>query len=124
MSRKSKAKIIIVDDDEGARASLRLLLETMEFAVEDFDSAEAHLSALPGEAPDCLILDHNLSGMSGLDLLVQLRQHGITAPTIIITGNAKDVEARARRAGVIAVLRKPDVADALARLLDQLFPGH
>lgn len=124
MSQNSRAKIVAIDDHEGARASLRLLLETMNFEVADFGSAEAHLDALPGEAPDCLILDHDLSGMSGLELLELLRRRGVTAPAIIITGSDKKLEPRARRAGVIAVLRKPDVADPLARLLDRLFPGH
>jgi two-component system response regulator FixJ len=100
--------IYIVDDDEGVRESLGLLLTVSGCAVRAYESGEAILSAPPATASGCLILDYHMPAGNGLDLLDQLRALEITLPAILITGrpDARIVQ-RADDAGVLATLAKP-----------------
>jgi FixJ family two-component response regulator len=79
--------IYIVDDDEAARDSLRILLETNGFAARDFASVDEFLSHNRHDMA-CLLLDLHMPGMSGVDLLKYLRTHGDTRPVIAISGAA------------------------------------
>jgi FixJ family two-component response regulator len=116
-----KRRIFIVEDDEAVRASTRALLEARGFLVRDFADAESFLAATDGRDADCIVLDHNLTGMSGLDLIGILRSRGVETPAVMVSGNSKPLLARAAREGVHAVLRKPLAADGLLNWLDQIF---
>src|ERR1700747_2757384 len=79
--------IFIIDDDPAARDSLRLLLETAGHVVEDFPSAEAFLANRAFTGHDCLILDVYMArGLSGIELLENLRRGGNSVPVILLTG--------------------------------------
>lgn len=123
MVNDGQRKILVVEDDEAVRASTCTLLEAQGFLVRDFCDAESFLAATDGSDADCIVLDHNLAGMSGLDLIATLRARGITTPAVIVSGNGKPLVARAAKAGVHAVLRKPIAADALLSWLEQIFSG-
>ena len=64
-----QAMIYIVDDDEAVRDSLRLLLIAMGFAVEDFADADLFFARGAPHQGKCLILDVNLPGASGIEVL-------------------------------------------------------
>ncbi len=113
--------IFVVEDDEAVRASTRALLEAQGFLVNDFVDAESFLAVTNGAEADCLVLDHNLPGMSGLDLIGVVRERGVDTPAVIVSGHGKPLLTRAAQAGVHAVLRKPLAADALLHWLDQIF---
>lgn len=114
-------QIFVVEDDEAVRASTKALLEAQGYLVRDFADAETFLLVTDGRDADCIVLDHNLSGMSGLDLISILRAWGITTPAVIISGDARPILDRAVKEGVDAVLRKPLAADALLGWLAQIF---
>jgi two-component system response regulator FixJ len=114
--------IFVIEDDEGVRNSTCTLLEALGYNARPFASAEALLEAPDAPAPACLVLDYNLPGMSGLDLIEQLRSRGARVPAVIVSANGRHLAPRAARAGVAAVLRKPLVADALAQWLEQILP--
>lgn len=116
-----KRRIYVVEDDEAVRASTRALLEARGFLVRDFADAESFLGVTDGSDADCIVLDHSLTGMSGLDLIALLRSRGVETPVVMVSGNGKPLLARAAREGVHAVLRKPLAADALLNWLDQIF---
>jgi two-component system response regulator FixJ len=100
-------RIYIVDDDQGMRRSLRALLESAKYAVQDYATAEAFLAddILSG---DCLIVDIRMPEMSGLELQVELVRRGATLPVIVITGHADvPLAVRAMRAGAADFLEKP-----------------
>src|ERR1700681_3306949 len=100
--------IFIVDDDSATRDSLRLLLECVGLEARDFPSAKTFLDARQFADEDCLVLDVHMPGMTGIELLEQLRERGDRIPIIIITGQPSVVDtARARAAGALAVLEKP-----------------
>jgi FixJ family two-component response regulator len=105
--------VCVVDDDDAVRESTRLLLESAGYAVRDYASAEAFLA--DGDAPEaaCLVLDFQMGGMTGLELVELLRARGIWTPAIIVTGNGSHFDDRYVRAKVLAVLRKPSSSDEL-----------
>lgn len=101
--------IYIVEDDSAARDSLRLLLEAKSLETRDFASAEAFLDEprLP-DGSDCLVVDVHMPGMSGLDLVEELRRRGDQMAVIVMTGQPSDRNtARSQAAGALAVLEKP-----------------
>ena len=106
--------IFIVDDDEGVRDSLLLLLECEGLEAQAFASGRQFLEADRPRDGDCLILDVHMAGMSGLDLLEELRRRGNGIPVILITGRPDTAtKDRARRAGVPAMLEKPYRAEEI-----------
>lgn len=123
-AQSEKRLVVVIEDDDEVRASTRLLLETGGFAVDDFASAESFLSDGSLSQPYCLVLDCQLPGMSGLDLVDLLRLKGVSTPVIMVSANSRDLLARAIRAGVAAVLRKPLSGEALLQWLEMALPGQ
>ena len=114
--------VFIVEDDEGVRSSMRLLLEASGYSVRDFASAEQLLAAADIHAAGCIVSDYSLPGITGMDMIEALRARGIWVPAIIVTANARGITARAERAGVAMVLRKPMTAETLTQWLNEIFP--
>jgi FixJ family two-component response regulator len=100
--------IHILDDDDAVRDSLSLLLESHGFNVKSYPSADAFArNYIPG-GHACLILDHHLPGMTGLDYLASVVKSGANLPVILITGGADPViRKRAQDLGVVAFFEKP-----------------
>jgi two-component system CheB/CheR fusion protein len=116
--------IFVVDDDCHVRDGLRSLLEAEGRVVETFATCEAFIEAYRPDRGGCLLIDANLPGMSGVELLQWLRQRKSGIPSIMITG-ASDISmaVNAMKAGASDVIEKPvDRAELLAnieRALDQ-----
>ena len=100
--------VAVVDDDASVRRALTRLLQSADLRVLTYASATEFLATGVSSAPDCVILDIHLGGMSGLELLSRLRQAGCSLPVLIITAH-DDAQAReaAARGGCTAYLRKP-----------------
>ena len=114
MKNVEARKVVVVDDDHAGRASLRLLLEVAGHVVETFESAAEFLQAeIPNLA--CLILDHPMPHMTGLELAGRLRAEGTVIPILLITSSVSPIMfARAAELGIETVLEKPfDVEDLL-----------
>jgi len=103
-----KPLIIVVDDDAGICISEERLLRSHGFATEAYtSSADLLLSGRLRDA-DCLILDVQMPGMTGLDLQDYLRAKGRRVPIIFITGHPNEnMRQRAAKNGAHAVLEKP-----------------
>jgi FixJ family two-component response regulator len=96
----------IIDDDEAVRDSTQALLESYGYEVRTHASAE-HFLREKNRNPDCLLVDHHMPGMSGLDLLELLRSRGDVTPALMITGHTDAcLEPRAEKVGA-ALLYKP-----------------
>lgn len=109
--------VSIIDDDDAARDSLQIFLQCADIACRTFEHCEAYLEEAPA-ADDCLILDINMPGMSGLELLEVLRRRGETVPVILVTGiSTPEIIDRAKASDAIAVLQKPFDPNALLRLI-------
>ena len=87
--------VSIVDDDGSLRRSVRNLLTSVGFRVETFVSAEAFLDSVHRENTGCLVLDLQMPGMTGLDLLAHLSATDSRIPAIVLTAHGDD-EARRR----------------------------
>jgi FixJ family two-component response regulator len=101
--------IYIVEDDVAVQDSLRALLEAKRLETRGFGSAEAFL--VEPRAPDgndCLVVDLHLPGISGLNLVEELRRRGDHILTIVMTGypSARKT-ARSQAAGALAIVEKP-----------------
>lgn len=112
--------VFVIDDDDAVRASTQALLEASGFRVRTFANAEEFLAAgKPGEA-GCIVLDQQLSGISGIELIEGLRAQGLRTPAIMVTSDGTQLGVRAASAGVTAVLRKPIAGDALEDWLNRI----
>ena len=115
----SRGWVVVVDDDLALLAALRFALEAEGLRVAVFADAESALVAAPGRR-SCFVLDYRLPGMSGLDLLEQLRRRGETAPAVLVTTNpAMATRSRARAAGV-EIVEKPLLGNVLTRTVFSL----
>ena len=123
---KSVRSIAVVDDDESFARAIGRLLRASGFAVHTYASAEAFLAGPPHPPPDCLLLDVQLGGMSGPDLLDRLRELGNLTPAIFVTGHdAPQAAEQAKRAGCAAYLRKPVSEKVLlAAIAEAIRPDH
>ena len=104
-----KQKIIaIVDDDPSMLRATETLLNAHGFSTVIFDSAEDFLARKALAKIDCLLLDIDLGGMSGIELRHHLIEAGDDLPVIFMTGLEGEVaRSRAIEAGCVAYLRKP-----------------
>ncbi|MGA3399075.1 MAG: response regulator [Acetobacteraceae bacterium] len=104
----------VVDDDAAVRDSLRFLLEAAGFGVVTFPSAGQFLAATDPDSIACLLLDHHMPEMTGLDLLRRLRRAGRELPVALMTGSpSAQLMRRALELGAVVVLEKPLTDQAL-----------
>ena len=101
--------ISIVDDDISIRKSLDRLIRSAGLKVLVFASAEEFLNSAQPRKADCLILDIQLPGMSGIELLHYLKTRKYKVPIIFITAHGSDEQARSEAASdwTVAYLIKP-----------------
>jgi FixJ family two-component response regulator len=113
-----RRKVAVVDDDHDVRDSLRFLLEVLGHAVEAFESAADFLEA-EVQRFACLILDHHMPNMTGLDLAEKLRADGNLLPIMLITGSPSDtIVSRASDLGISRVLDKPPSEEELLDFIE------
>jgi two-component system, LuxR family, response regulator FixJ len=111
--------IAVIDDDEAVLDSLRLYFARQNIETSCFESAKDFLAAISsGRRFDCIISDVRMPGMSGLDLVHRLKQNGLTAPVILITGHGDvDMAVAAIKVGAFDFIEKPfDEARLLASI--------
>jgi FixJ family two-component response regulator len=112
--RSRDTRISIVDDDDLVRASFRDCMESAEYVVRDFASAEEFLAAGCEEETDCLILDVRLPGMTGIELQTKLIEADCGFPIVFITAHADNqTRDRAVRKGAAGFLNKPIQRESL-----------
>jgi FixJ family two-component response regulator len=102
-------KIVIVDDDASVCRAIKRLIRSVNMDAELFTSGENYLQSArnrPLFHADCLILDLQMPGMSGLEL--QARLAGTGLPIIFITAHDElGARTQALAGGAVAFLRKP-----------------
>jgi len=99
--------IVIVDDDEAVRDSLRFSLIVEGFAVRTFAGGQQLLSESPLPAGDCFVVDQNMPDMDGLDLIAELRTRNLTAPAILITSHPNAAVREQAAAAGVPIVEKP-----------------
>jgi len=103
----SNSPVCIVDDDESVRQSLRVLLESAEFKVRDYSSADAFLADDIFGA-SCLITDIRMPRMDGLALQQEVARRRHDLPVVIISGHGEvQLAVTAMKAGAVDFFEKP-----------------
>lgn len=111
--------IAVVDDDPSMRVALARSLAAGKRNCRTYPSALAFLAELPLATPDCLIVDVNIPGMTGLQLQRELLNRGIRIPTIVITAvDNNSIAERAAALGAVDCLTKPFTGDTLMAAVD------
>ena len=117
-----KRTVHIVDDDDGVRKSLRLLMSSVQLEAETYASARAFLDRmgdLDDAAAHCLILDVRMPEMNGLELQEELRRRNCRHPVILLSGFGDvPMAVRAMNAGARTFLEKSCDEQ---HLIDQVF---
>ena len=100
--------VYVVDDDSGVRRSLQAAMESAGYRALAFSSAEDFLDQRDLASPACMILDLRLKGMSGLQLMEQLRLRMRSVSVVMLTGHG-DVPAavQSMKLGAVEFLEKP-----------------
>ena len=88
------AKVLVVDDEPNIVLSLEFLMQQAGFDVVTADDGEGALARVEESPPDLILLDISLPGISGFDVLEQLRSDPNHArlPIIMLTAHGREVE--------------------------------
>ena len=98
----------VVDDDVSLREALGSLIRSAGLRVETFASAQEFLARSQVDTPNCLVLDVQLPGLSGLDLQKRMAELNLEVPIVFITGHGNiPMSVRAMKAGAVEFLTKP-----------------
>jgi FixJ family two-component response regulator len=114
----TKPVVAIVENDFAILKAVERLLHAYGYDPEIFESAESFLRRANTKEVDCLVLDINLDGISGIELQKKLVTQGSAPPIIFITGRGDEPTiAQAIDMGCIAFLHKPFESRALQSAL-------
>jgi two-component system response regulator FixJ len=110
----------IVDDEAKVRDALTLLLSTAQIESRSYGSAEEYLTSHPLKEPACILLDNQLPGMSGIELLGRVVAATKDSSVIMITAYG-DVPTAvlAMKAGAFHFVQKPFDAEALLATVEE-----
>lgn len=112
------SKILIIDDEPNLRSTLAIILKRGGYSVDSVADAQAALQKLISERFDLVFLDLKMPGMSGMQLLPEVRLLYPDMPILILTANASlETAIEALRLGARGYLLKPlDPSQILVRL--------
>jgi FixJ family two-component response regulator len=118
------ATVYIVDDDDGMRKALSMLLGTVGYQTLAFSRARDFLASHKPEDAGCLVLDVRMPEMSGLELQQHLNRLGSMLPVIFITGHGDvPMAVQAMKEGAFEFIQKPfrdqDLLDRINHALQQ-----
>jgi FixJ family two-component response regulator len=119
-----EATVYVVDDDDGMRRALNLLLQTVGYKTTAFASPREFLEKFKPDAAGVLVLDIRMPGMSGLELQQHLNRLGSMLPVIFITGHGDvPMAVQAMKEGAFEFVQKPfrdqDLLDRINHALEQ-----
>jgi FixJ family two-component response regulator len=115
----SRGLVLVVEENEGMRRAIDNLLDAAGFSGVAYASAEALIAGGQVEDGVCVISDIKLPGMSGFDLLTELRGRGTPVILIAAHGGAR-TRSKAKRRGAAAYLEKPFAGSALLAAVESV----
>jgi DNA-binding NtrC family response regulator len=108
------ARILLIDDDPGVRDSMERTLRAAGYGVQSAANGEEGFEMARGGAFDVILSDMRMPGISGLDILRQLRDVKVDSAFIIMTGfGTVDTAVEAMKLGAVDFVQKPFFRDEL-----------
>ena len=117
----NRSRVLVVDDDPSLRNTTRLILRHKGFDITTARDGVEALEQIRATTFDVILMDIRMPGMSGVDVLEEIRASGSSTAVVFMTAYVMDdVVSHALEAGAIDVLLKPVNVDQLLSLLDDL----
>ena len=115
-------RILVADDQaEQLNAVVHLFIDS-GYTIEVASSGSDALNMLLNNQFDLSLLDMHMPGLTGLEVIDQLKQNGHHVPSILMTGQpSRDIELAAIELGVLTMLRKPIPAEVLRLTVHNFF---
>src|ERR1700694_1555661 len=121
----SRGEIFVVDDDPAIRETLSVVLSAGGYQVICFADGAALLAVARNRPPSCILLDVNIPGKSGLDILRELHGEEYPAPIFIISGQGDIAMAvSAIKSGALDFIEKPFRGSEIVGRLDEAIGGY
>jgi DNA-binding response OmpR family regulator len=118
-------KILIVEDNNKFRITLRSLLKAPNYEIFDVETGEEGLQFAKSHSFDLLLVDLVLPGINGLDMLREMRDAGNKFSVILMSAYLTDgIRNKAQEYGVNEFLEKPFEIAELTKIIDNLFPAE
>ncbi|HOC78674.1 MAG TPA: response regulator, partial [Methanofastidiosum sp.] len=115
---KNEFNILIIDDEEGIRESLQMILENEGYKVFTADSGESGIKEFEKNKIDLVLLDLKMKRISGEETLKKIKDINNDTMVIIVTGHATlDSSLEAIKYGAYDYLRKPTSVDEIRRIV-------
>lgn len=87
-----KDLVLVVDDDQAVRTMLCKVMSSNDFKVIEASSGEEALKAVDGTDFDLILLDINMHGMDGFEVINEIRGQGKNVPIIVVSGRKADYD--------------------------------
>jgi FixJ family two-component response regulator len=110
---RARHVVIIADDDDAVRNSLKFSFELEGFSVRTYGSGAELLESIALENGSCFVIDQKMPGMTGLDVVNRLRARQINAPAILITSHPGRILRQLAQAANVAIVEKPLLTNML-----------
>jgi excisionase family DNA binding protein len=121
--RGSGPHVLVVDDDARLRASIRVSLEAAGYSVAEAESVPMALAGIEANAPGLVLLDVDMPGDDGWELLCRLEERHGSIPVVVYSGKVDDrIAGEATERGASAFLGKPFDPRELVERAKQLLP--
>lgn len=113
--------LLLIDDDEWVRDSLRLFFESEGCHIVAFETAEEALAITASRSFDLIVVDYRLPGMDGLEFVKQLPANQADALKVLITAyGSKDLLVKAKQSGCNGFIPKPFTTEIIEKSLERL----
>jgi FixJ family two-component response regulator len=112
--------IAVIDDDDSFRAATELLIRSLGFDVNGYESAQSFLDRRSDRITDCIISDINMPGMTGIELKQRLNREGSEVPVIFVSAQTDTtLPRRVAECGGLTLLQKPFHGQSLIDAIHQ-----
>lgn len=111
--KEPSLRVIVVDGDEAVRNSLKFALEIEGFEVRVYSGGTELMESAEVKDCACLVIDQNMSAMSGLETVRRLRARNIAVPAILMASHPSAMLRASAKSAGIRVVEKPLLGNTL-----------
>ncbi len=114
------ARILIVDDSWLTRRSLNTIMTSFGHEIIEAENGHQGLTIAKEQTPDCILLDLLMPGLSGFDVLAEMKENQLAIPVIVVSADIQNTtREKCIALGAIGFLNKPPNEDELRELVNQ-----